>query len=80
MGPKDNTTYSMQEPEGIAFIEEITFKNDKDDIEDYNYDIYNPSNVFANDDCLSYHDWLTDTATTLHVTNLQDAFTTLSYN
>ena len=46
---KDNTTHSMQEPEGIASIEEITFENDEDNIEDYNYDMYNLSDVFAND-------------------------------
>ena len=74
MKPKDNTTYGMQEPEGIASIEEFTFKNDEDNIKDYNYDTYNPSNVFANDKCLSYYDWLADTATTSHVTNLWDAF------
>ena len=73
---KDNTTYSMQEPEGIASIEKITFENDEDNIEDYNYDTYNPSDVFANDERLSYYDWLADIATTSHVTNSQDAFTT----
>ena len=70
MKPKDNTTYSMQEPEGIASIEEFTFENDEDNIEDYNYDTYSPSDVFANDKRLSYYDWLANTATTLHVTNL----------
>ena len=38
MKPKDNTTYSMQEPEGIASIEEFTFENNEDNIKDYNYD------------------------------------------
>ena len=67
--PKDNTTYSMQEPKGIASIEEITSKNDEDNIKDCGCDTCNPSDVFANDEHLSYHDWLANTATTSHVTN-----------
>ena len=64
----------MQEPEGIAFIEEVTFENTEDDVENYNYDTYN-SDVYENDERLSYYHWLADTATTSHVTNLQDMFT-----
>jgi hypothetical protein len=70
--PKENATYSMQEPEVIGFIEEVTFKNTKD----YNYNTYNSSDIYANDKRLSYYDWLADTATTLHVTNSWDAFAT----
>ena len=66
--PKENATCSMQEPENIAFIEEVTFENVEDDVEDYNYDMYNPSEVYANDDCLSHYDWLTNTATTAFIT------------
>ena len=62
--PKENTTYSMQEPKGIASIEEITSKNDEDNIEDYNYDTYNPSDVFANDKCLCKGNWKLDLAKT----------------
>ena len=73
--PKENPAFSMQEPEGIAFIEEVTFENTEDDVENYNYDTYN-SDVYENDECLSYYHWLADTATTSHVTNSQDMFTT----
>ena len=61
---KENAMSSMQEPKGIGFIEEVTFEN----TEGYNYDPYN-SSVYANDEHLSYYNWLADTATTLHVTN-----------
>ena len=66
--PKENAAFSMQEPEGIAFIEEVTFENTKGNVENYNYDKYN-SDVYENDERLSYYHWLADTATTPHVTN-----------
>jgi len=59
-----NATYSS--------IEEIAFVIDNDDTEDFNYDTYNPSDVYANDERLSYYDWLADTATTSHITNSRD--------
>ncbi len=36
----------------------------------YNFDAYNPHNVEENDDRLMFYDWLADTATTSHITNL----------
>ena len=36
----------------------------------------NPLSVEENDDLLSFYDWLADSATTSHVTNMRDAFTT----
>ena len=47
--PKENAAFSMQEPEGIAFIEEVTFENTKDNVENHNYDTYN-SDVYENDE------------------------------
>lgn len=41
--------------------------------ERHNFDAYDPCN-FEIDDRLIYYDWLADTATTSHVTNMRDAF------
>ena len=41
--------------------------------ERHNFDAYDPCN-FEIDDHLIYYDWLADTATTSHVTNMRDAF------
>ena len=48
---KENAASGMQEPEGIAFIEEVTFENTEDNVKNYTYDTYN-SDVYENDECL----------------------------
>ncbi len=42
----------------------------------YNFDTYDPRNVAGNDERLFFYDWVADTATTSHVTNMRDAFFT----
>jgi hypothetical protein len=41
-----------------------------------NFDTYNSLDIEGNDERLLYYDWLADSATTSHVTNMRDAFTT----
>ena len=41
-----------------------------------NFDYYNPLNGEDNDERLLFYDWLADSATTSHVTNMRDAFST----
>ncbi len=40
-----------------------------------NFDQYSPLDVGGNDERLLFYDWLTDSATTSHVTNMRNAFT-----
>jgi len=57
---------------GSAHIDEIVFStNDAGGI--HSPDKCNVSNV-GNDDAMILYDWLADSATTLHVTNMHDAF------
>jgi hypothetical protein len=55
--------------------QEITFITEEDS-EDYNFDTYNSSDVMAIDERLSFYDWLGDSATTSHITNSRQSFTT----
>ena len=55
--------------------EEITF-NAEESAGVSNFDTYDPRNVEGIDDRLFFYDWLADTATTSHITNMRDAFTT----
>jgi hypothetical protein len=55
--------------------QEITFMTEEDS-EDYNFDTYNSSDVMAIDKRLSFYDWLGDSATTSHITNSRQSFTT----
>ena len=41
----------------------------------YNYDGYNSANLNKVDERLIYYDWLADTATSSHVSNCLEAFT-----
>jgi hypothetical protein len=41
-----------------------------------NFDTYNSLNAEGNDERLLFYDWLADSATTSHVTNMRDAFAT----
>jgi hypothetical protein len=63
-------------------IEEITFNIEEDELfnpdegESYNFEEYDSCNLEGIDECVLYYDWLADSATTSHVTNQHEAFTT----
>ena len=56
----------------------IAFIVDESDTEDYNFDTFNSNDVMANDDRLSFYDWLGDTATTSHIANSKQSFSTFT--
>src|ERR1700735_707137 len=63
--------------ESSSKIEELTFVVDEYDTENYNFDTYNSDVTTTEiDERLSYYDWLSDSATTSHITNSKDSFIT----
>ena len=73
----EQTNKAQENSEGNASFSnnEYTFAVIKDDSEDYNFDTYNVSDINANDEHVSYYDWVADTTTTSHIVNSKDAFT-----
>jgi len=67
-----------EEVKEIACITNVTSDTKSvldDDEEYYNFDVVDTDN----DECLIYYDCLVDSATTSHITNCQDIFTTYEY-
>jgi hypothetical protein len=68
--------------EGEEIEEEITFNIEEDELfnldkgESYNFEEYNSCNLEGIDEHVLYYNWLVDSATTSHVTNQCEAFTT----
>ena len=64
--------------EGSSTQRDATYSNQEYTFivdEDFNLDTYNSNDVLKIND-LSYYDWLEDTATTSHITNTKQSFTT----